>query len=110
MPDTGYKILRCAECGVFDEAPRSVCRKCGSARVEEKTAGGTGTLFSWTVIRKPPTAFLDLGIYAVAVVRLSEGSLASGRLDRFEPPPILGAKVRICDVVNGVPIFTEIAS
>lgn len=107
MHKTPYRILRCLDCGAPDTAPRSLCLKCGSNRFAEEPVDGSGALVSWTVIRKPSAAFKELGAFAVAIVRLREGVQVTGRLDRFDPPPALGAKVWIGETDGGVPIFTR---
>ncbi len=106
MHKSSYSILRCMDCGTPDIAPRSLCLKCGSNRFSGEPVNGSGTLVSWTVIRKPPAAFKEIGVFAVAVVRLQEGVQITGRLDRFDPPPALGAKVRIGETIGGVPVFS----
>ena len=64
-----------------------------------------GTLVSYTVIRKPPAAFGEDGVYAVAVVDTPEGRLTA-RLEPFEPAPELGTAVHLLDTRNGIPIYT----
>lgn len=104
MPET-LAILRCADCGALDPGPRRLCTRCGSRRLESVPAAGDGALVSWTVIRRPPQRFADEPPYAVAVVDLDEGVRVTGRLDRFEPAPALGARVRLTALANGVPVF-----
>jgi hypothetical protein len=58
------------------------------------------------VIRKPSTAFQALGIYGIGLVELVEGVCLIGRLERFVPPPDIGAEVRIIDWIDNVPIFS----
>src|SRR5512140_792618 len=106
MHKSTYSILRCMDCGAPDTAPRPLCLKCGSNRLAVEPTDGSGTLVSWTVIRKPPAAFKEIGVFAVAIVRLREGIQVTGRLDRFDPAPSLGAKVRIGETVGGVPVFS----
>lgn len=64
-----------------------------------------GTLVSFTVIRKPPAAFADDGIYAVAVVD-TPGGRVTARLEPFEPEPDLGCSVELLDTRNGIPVYT----
>lgn len=108
MPEPpSFTLLRCTGCGSLDAPPRSYCRTCGGAKLEVTPAGGTGTLVTWTVIRKPPAAFAGQPLYAVAVVDLAEGVRVTGRLERVESSPALGAGVRIAQVLDGVPVFVE---
>lgn len=47
-------LPRCAACGRLDLPPEIVCRRCGSTepRWEYVPSAGTGTLRSWTIVRK----------------------------------------------------------
>ncbi len=38
--------------------------------------------------------------------RIREGVQVTDHLDRFDPPPALGAKVRISETVGGMPVFS----
>ncbi len=100
-------LLRCDTCKRLDAPPRQYCAECGNGDLVTVPSTGRGTLATWTVIRKPPAAFADLQKYAVAVVDLDDGVRVTGRLWTFDPPPPLGAKVRIADMMDGVPIFAE---
>ena len=73
-------------------------------------AGARGTLVTFTVVRKPPAAFTGDGVYAVAVVDLdgqdgAAGRRVIGRIAPFEPPPRLGAPVRLAGWARDTPIF-----
>jgi uncharacterized OB-fold protein len=70
-------------------------------------AGAAGRLVTFTVIRKAPAAFAEDGVYAVAVVDLDAGGRAVGRLEPFEPPPPLGARVILARLHRGTPVFTS---
>jgi len=63
------------------------------------------TLVSFTVIRKPPAAFAEDGIYAVAVVDTADGRVTA-RLEPFEPEPALGCPLRLLETRNGIPVYT----
>ncbi len=67
--------------------------------------GARGRLVTYTVIRKPPAAFADEPIYAVAVVDLEDGRRLAGRLERFEPPPALGTALRLREWRGEVALF-----
>ena len=67
--------------------------------------GATGTLVTYTIIRKPPAAFAEDGIYAVCVVDMAEGARVTGRLETFEPEPALGAAVAIVGTAGAAPVF-----
>lgn len=78
--DTGtVAVMRCTACGGLDPGPRDLCPRC-HAPLSPAEVAGTGTLVSWTLIRRPPAAFREDGPYAVAVVRLDVGVQVTGRL------------------------------
>ena len=57
MPDTkplDVPVLRCTECGTLDSGPRDLCPRCFGA-LAPHTVPGTGSIVSWTMIRRPPT-------------------------------------------------------
>jgi uncharacterized OB-fold protein len=64
-----------------------------------------GKLVTYTVIRKAPAAFAHEALYAVAIVDLADGKRVIGRLEPFEPPPRLGAAVRLMRWSNDIPVF-----
>lgn len=70
--------------------------------------GERARLVSYTVIRKPPSAFADEGMYAVCIVDLAGGGRAIGRLDPHEPAPALGAGLRVVRHHKGVAVFAPI--
>jgi len=74
------------------------------AHVQE---GATGTLLTYTIIRKPPAAFADDRVYAVCVVDMANGQRVTGRLDRYEPEPEMGAIVKVTAMQGPTPVFAE---
>ena len=67
--------------------------------------GESGTLLTYTIIRKPPAAFADDGVYAVCVVDMADGRRVTGRLDRYEPEPEMGAAVSVVGKAGEAPVF-----
>ena len=113
MPDSSIAtvtVVACPKCGKLDPGPRQICASCHSSGLEPRAVPATGKLVSWTMIRRPPTAFRHEGEYAVAVVTLTAGVQVTGRLrlDGGEPAP--GAPVVGVDAAEGVPIFAVDAS
>ena len=81
MPEAlPVSIVCCTACGALDPGPREVCPKCFKATLAPATAPGTGTLVSWTLIRRPPAQYREDGQYAVAIVKLDAGVQVTGRL------------------------------
>ena len=93
----GYEV--CADCGTAQFYPRGHCTACGSARVDVRTAAGTGTVFSITVVHRPPSAALQpFAPYAIALVDLDEGVRL---MAHAEPALGIGARVRATFVPFG---------
>jgi uncharacterized OB-fold protein len=104
------EILRCTRCGTLDAGPRILCTKCHSKALEPHQVDGTGTLVSWTVIRRAPTKLKGLAPYAVCVVDLTAGVRVTGRLQSLESVTQPGAKA-VCVALEGViPIFASEAA
>ena len=67
-------IQRCQGCGVHIFYPRPACPECGSVELEWKEVSGRGTLYSFTIARRPTARdFADKVPYAIAIVELEEG-------------------------------------
>ena len=60
-------IKKCRACGEAHYYPRALCPFCGSDATEWQTAAGTGTLYSYSVMRRAEIP------YAIAYVTLDEG-------------------------------------
>ena len=98
-------VLVCPQCGALDPGPRELCPVCFAQRLEPQHVDGRGELVSWTMIRRPPTAFRDEGEYAVAVVTLDAGVQVTGRLERQDLDPAPGTRVTAIASKDGVPVF-----
>lgn len=60
-------LKRCGDCERSYYYPRPICPFCQSSNTEWLEASGTGTVYSWSVQRRPEPA------YAIAFVTLAEG-------------------------------------
>ncbi|HEX5453260.1 MAG TPA: Zn-ribbon domain-containing OB-fold protein [Stellaceae bacterium] len=58
---------RCAACGEAHFYPRAACPFCFSDRTEWREASGSGTIYTYSVMRRAPIP------YAIAYVELAEG-------------------------------------
>jgi len=63
---------RCAECGYRGLGAFTVCAQCHATSPVWEASTGTGSLYSWTVVWRPPDPSFRVP-YAPAVVRLDEG-------------------------------------
>lgn len=106
MPET-ITVLACPSCGQLDPGPRENCTACYAAGLTQQDVQSTGNLVSWTMIRRPPTAFREEGEYAVAVVGLDIGVQVTGRLDLTAGDPRPGTRVAATMHRSGVPVFSH---
>ena len=68
------RVQHCDECGTQQFPPRALCAGCGSRKVRWKRIAGTGRVYSFTVIHRPPEpSFLPEVPYVVAVVAFDGG-------------------------------------
>jgi uncharacterized OB-fold protein len=63
---------RCASCGFSGLRPSTVCGSCGRTSLTWEQSAGFGSLYSWTVVWRPPDPSFAVP-YAPAIVRLDEG-------------------------------------
>ncbi len=67
-------IQRCDRCGTHLFYPRHNCGSCGSRVLSWVPSSGRGTLFTYTIARRPThPAFAERVPYVIAVVELDEG-------------------------------------
>ena len=65
---------RCTACGHVQFPPRGHCVACRGGAVAWERSSGHGTVHSFTVVRRPPSAaFKDEVPYVIALVDLHEG-------------------------------------
>ena len=68
------RYQRCNACNNVVFTPRAHCDKCGSLELMWQQSAGTGTIYTYSVVRQNRNpAFVDLGAYVVAYVDLDEG-------------------------------------
>ncbi len=67
-------IQRCADCEKAVFYPRSTCPECGSDALGWIDATGRGTIYTYTIARRPTMRALAARVpYAIAIVELEEG-------------------------------------
>ena len=67
---------QCDACKAIQFPPRQNCRVCWHDRLSWRDSSGEGTVESFTIIERAPTAaFRDKVPYTVAAVRVAEGPL-----------------------------------
>ena len=68
-----FLLQRCDACNIVLWFPRRNCPKCWTEDVSTFDAQQTGTVYSFTVVRKGKGAFQDAGPFVVAYVELADG-------------------------------------
>ena len=66
------EAAKCA-CGKISYPPRVVCPKCGAREFETVTMPREGKVVTFTVVRVPPTGFVDQSPLPIAIVELTNG-------------------------------------
>ncbi len=90
-------LQRCEACGAYVFYPRHNCTACGARALEWVKAGGTGTVFTYTVARRPThPGFADRVPYVIAVVELDEGPRMTTNLVDCSPEDVsIGMRVEV---------------
>jgi hypothetical protein len=68
-----FLLQRCNACDIVLWFPRRNCPKCWTEDVSTFDAQQTGTIYSFTVVRKGKGAFQDAGPFVIAYVELADG-------------------------------------
>jgi uncharacterized OB-fold protein len=106
-----FLLKHCNACGEDHFYPRPFCPKCWSTDVEWKTARGTGTLYTYSVVRQndlPP--FPERVPYVAAIVELDEGPRVMTNIEDDDIDAIeIGMRVHVAfrDISDDVtiPVF-----
>ena len=98
-------LKKCLACNQLHYYPRTICPFCGSDRTDWQPAAGTGSIYSWSVMRRAETP------YAIAYVTLDEGVTMMTNIVGCDLNGIrIGQKVRVAftptDGGPPVPTFT----
>ena len=75
---------RCAECSYRGLGAFTVCARCQATSPVWEESAGTGSLYSWTVVWRPPDPSFRVP-YAPAVVHLDEGFFMMSAVIGCEP-------------------------
>ena len=88
-------IRRCNSCGELHFMPRYLCPTCWSDDLEWMDAKGTGTVHSFTIIRRAPVPNF-ITPYVVAMIELDEGPrMVSNLLGSDALDVKIGDRVRV---------------
>jgi hypothetical protein len=81
LEDDRLIAAECRDCSAVLLPPRPACYECGSRRVALEEQSKRGTVYSYTEVARPPTAFESLAPLTLAVVELEGGGRLTGRVD-----------------------------
>ena len=69
-----FAMPRCQACGRWHFYPRSICPHCRSERLEWTQASGRGTLYSYSVVHRPPSPAFKADVpYTIGIIATDEG-------------------------------------
>lgn len=90
-------IQRCTTCGDHIFYPRYNCPREGNRKLEWVRASGRGTVYSFTVARRPThPAFADRVPYVIAIVELEEGPHMTTNIVDCQPDEVkIGMPVEV---------------
>ena len=109
-------LPRCEACGALHFYPRSRCPECGASALRWIEASGRGSVYSFTVVHRPPSpAFKSQVPYVVAIVALEEGPHLMSRIGGCAPEAVrIGMPVSVAwediDAAATLPYFMPEAS
>ncbi len=99
--DGKLMLKRCTECNELHYYPRTICPFCFSDETDWVEASGTGTIYTYSVMRRVPSP------YAIAYVTLDEGvTLMSNVVDHDFDDLRIGQRVKLVfkESASGQPI------
>jgi uncharacterized protein len=68
------QLQKCQDCNKFYFPPAPVCPKCFSTNVNWEKISGKGTVFTFTVVHRPPSPDMEAYVpYVISVIELDEG-------------------------------------
>ena len=96
-------LQRCAACRAFRFVPRLMCPQCGSDAAVWSDASGAGSVHSFTVVhRAPSAAFRGRVPYVIALIDLEEGPRMMANIVGDDARDVaIGDKVQVCFELRG---------
>lgn len=107
VPLASLTAYQCQLCQALSLRAPVVCAGCLGRQFAAVSVAATGTLASWTTVRKPPLRFKSEGPYHVGVFDLDNGMRVSGRL-LHETTDQAGDRVQAvtpADPASDIPVF-----
>jgi len=91
------RLQQCDDCHVFRYYPRPRCPECGTSRATWTDVSGKGTVYSFTIVRRPLTQwFRDRVPLVCAVIELDEGVRMISNVEEVNPEDVvIGMNVQV---------------
>ncbi|MFH1603714.1 MAG: Zn-ribbon domain-containing OB-fold protein [Pseudomonadota bacterium] len=95
--ELGFALPKCADCGKFHFYPRPACPFCHSPRIAPAKASGRGTVYSYSIVHRAPSArFADRVPYVVALIETEEGPHLMSHITGVAPESVaIGQRVTV---------------
>jgi uncharacterized OB-fold protein len=91
-----FEGAKCKGCGKVFFPPRLICPECKSKEFENIQLKKDGKVLTYTIIRVPPSQFVDQAPYAMGVVELADGVKLLTQITDCDLEKIdIGMKVRV---------------
>ena len=104
------RVQQCSQCGTHRYHPKEICSHCRSRRADWAPIRGTGEVYTYTIVRRAPTAAYEPDVpYVIAHVAMDEGFRMVARLTGIDLSEVgIGLPVRLGyeDVTPDWSIFT----
>ncbi len=85
---------KCRKCGKVFMPGRLICDACKSREFDTVRLPAAGSIYTYTVVRVPPSGFASQAPYVLAIVELDGGSPVSADLSGAgSPGPLRGVKL-----------------
>ena len=108
-------VQQCGECDQRPFPPRAHCPDCGSVDLQWRPVSGRGTVYTFTIARRPPhPVFADHCPMAIAVVELEEGPRMISNILGCDPAAVeIGMAVEVSfeeldDSDVALPVFVPV--
>ncbi|MEU9272614.1 OB-fold domain-containing protein [Streptomyces sp. NPDC048251] len=97
LKEHDVRVQKCSGCGAFRYVPKEICGRCHSTEATWSPISGTGTVYTYTVVRRAPTPAYQAEVpYALVHVAMDEGFRMIGSLTVDDPSAVrIGQGVRI---------------
>jgi uncharacterized OB-fold protein len=111
-----FLLQRCDDCSEAIFYPRVNCPRCGSTSLSTEDASGRGTVYTYTVARRPThRAFAEATPYVIAIVELAEGPHVTTNIVDCDPDDVtigMDVELTFAPEVDGValPLFRPVNS